>query len=206
MPRSKRAALTRAIIVEAAIGLIGEHGLETFSMPTLASSLGVRSPSLYHHFADKDALLAEVARVVATPDAPPELSAQADWTDYLVAQAVALRRTIRAHPHCAPLLVRFMPKGTMFVEYEQLCRFLAASGVPPRHHVAVVDGMTALTIGAAFLHENAGRGPTPDRASHPALAAALDTIGDATPDALFASYLRAYLASILAAIGDSSAN
>jgi len=43
-----------------------------------------RAPSLYHYFADKNALLTAVARVVATPAAPTTMPADADWTDYLM--------------------------------------------------------------------------------------------------------------------------
>lgn len=207
MARPKRSALTPQIVVKAAIEMIGESGLEAFSMPKLAKALGISAPSLYHHFADKEALLAEVARTVATPDAAPSpASPDTHWTDYLVGQSVALRHTICAHPHCAPLLVRFMPRKNMFEEYEQMCRYLAASGVPARLHIKVIDGLTALTIGAAFLHENAahytvgGDGPTPDRDTHPALCAALDTIGEPSPDEQFETYLRTYLDGALAEV------
>lgn len=203
MARPKKSILTQEKVVAAAIAMIGDGGLEAFSMPKLASVLGVRAPSLYHYFADKDALLATVARAVATPEPPTALPPDAHWTDYLVTVSVALRRTIVAHPHCAPLLVRFMPRDNMFDESEQMCRFLAASGVPARLHIRVIDGMTALTIGAAFLNENSadytdsGAGPTPDPDGHPALRTALAAIGDVSPEELFETYLRTYLDSIL---------
>jgi AcrR family transcriptional regulator len=209
MARPKNATLTRHKVVTAAIAFIGEGGLEAFSMSKLAKTLGVQAPSLYHYFADKDALLAAVAREVATPAPVTDMPPNADWADYLVAQSVAMRRTVIAHPHCAPLLVRFMPRENMFFEYEQMCRFLGAFGVPPEFHIRIVDGMTALTIGAAVLNENAahytdtGRGPSPDRHSHPALRAALTAIGDASPDELFETYLRTYLHSIRAQIKSS---
>jgi AcrR family transcriptional regulator len=172
--RPKKSILTPEIVVAAAIAMIGEGGLETFSMPKLASALGVRAPSLYHYFASKDALFAAVARTVLTPDAPTALPPDTQWTDYLVAISVALRRTIIAHPHCAPLVVRYMPRENMFDQYEQMCQFLAASGVPARLHVRIVDGMTALTIGAAILNENAadytahgdGQNPIPTLIAH----------------------------------------
>jgi AcrR family transcriptional regulator len=203
MARPKNALLTKEKVIDAAITLIGDCGLEAFSMPKLASMLGVRAPSLYHYFSDKDALLASVARVVATPKAPAVMPPDADWTDYLITQSVGLRRTIVAHPHCAPLLVRFMPRANMFGEYEQMCRFLAQSGVPPHLHVRIVDGLTALTIGAAILHENAadyadsGAGPSPDPDSYPALRKALDAVENTTGDELFESFLRTYLDSIV---------
>jgi TetR/AcrR family tetracycline transcriptional repressor len=208
--RPKKSILTPEIVVAAAIAMIGEGGLETFSMPKLASALGVRAPSLYHYFASKDALFAAVARTVLTPDAPTALPPDTHWTDYLVAISVALRRTIIAHPHCAPLVVRYMPRENMFDEYEQMCQFLAASGVPARLHVRIVDGMTALTIGAAILNENAadytahGDGPTPDPETHRALQTALVTIGDVTSDELFETFLRSYLDGIVAAIPEKA--
>jgi AcrR family transcriptional regulator len=203
MARPKNASLTTEKVIDAAIALIGEHGLEAFSMPKLAANLGVRAPSLYHYFADKNALLTAVARSVATPAAPTTMPADAHWTDYLIAQSVTLRSKIIAHPHCAPLLVRFMPRDNMFGEYEQMCQFLSASGVPARLQVRIVDGLTALTIGAAMLGENAanytdsGDGPTPDPGDHPALRRALDAIEGVSSDELFATFLRTYLDSIL---------
>lgn len=203
MARPKNAVLTADKVVDAAISLIGERGLEGFSMPKLATTLGVRAPSLYHYFADKDALLSAVAQAVATPESPSAMPEGTGWTDYLVSQAVALRRRIVAHPHCAPLLVQYMPRRDMFSEYEQMCRFLAASGVPSRLHIRVVDGLTALTIGAAILGENAadyadsGDGPSPDPDSHPGLRAALDGIEGLSGDELFGMYLRTYLDGIV---------
>lgn len=210
MARPKKSILTQEKVVDAAIATIGVDGLEAFSMPKLASALGVRAPSLYHYFADKDALLAAVARTVATPEPSTAQQAGAHWTDYLITVSVALRRTIVAHPHCAPLLVRFMPRDTMFDESEQMCRFLAASGVPARLHVRIIDGMTALTIGAAFLNENSadytdgGAGPTPDPDGHPALRTALAAIGDVSGEQLFETFLRTYLDSILREIADEA--
>jgi TetR/AcrR family transcriptional regulator, tetracycline repressor protein len=203
MARPKNASLTAERVIEAALALIGEHGLEAFSMPKLAASLGVRAPSLYHYFADKNALLTAVARVVATPTPPASMPAASHWTDYLIAQAVGLRAKIIAYPHCAPLLVRFMPRDNMFGEYEQMCEFLSAAGVPARLHVRIVDGLTALTLGAAMLGENAadytrgGAGPKPDPEGHPALRQALDAIEGVSADELFATFVRTYLDSIV---------
>ncbi|CAN5237009.1 hypothetical protein BH11ACT6_BH11ACT6_31950 [soil metagenome] len=203
MARPRNSQLSSERIVETAIAIIGDTGLENFSMHKLAAALGVRAPSLYHYFSDKNALLAAVALAVTAIDAvPADVPAYADWADYLVIQAVALRRRMMAHPQCAPLLVQFMPRTQMFGDYEQLCGYLRTSGVPARFHVRIVDGLTALTIGAAFLRENAahytvdGDGPTPEAADHPLLCDALAAVQDQTPDQLFALYLQTYLDSI----------
>jgi AcrR family transcriptional regulator len=209
--RPKMSILTKEKVVTAAIAIIGEGGLEAFSMSKLAAALGVSAPSLYHYFADKDTLLAAVALAVATPDpAPADMPPDGEWTDFLVTQAVAMRRTILKHPHCAPLLVRFMPRDGTFGEYEQICQLLAACGVPAQLHVRIVDGVTALTMGAAILGENAahytdsGDGPSPDPDSHPALRKALTAVEGLSSDDLFAMYVRTYLDSIVREIPDDS--
>jgi TetR/AcrR family tetracycline transcriptional repressor len=54
------ARLTKAKIVAAAMALLNDEGLDGVSLRKLAGRLGVRAPSLYWHFPDKDALLAAV--------------------------------------------------------------------------------------------------------------------------------------------------
>lgn len=155
MARPRKALLTREKVVDAAIAVIGVSGLEMFSMHKLATALGVRAPSLYHYFTDKNALLEAVAREITAVDSVPDAPVPGgDWADYLIAQAVALRGRIVRHPQCAPLLVQFMPRAEVFGDYGALCGYLESCGVPAQLHVRIVDGLTALTIGAAILGEN----------------------------------------------------
>lgn len=207
MKRPVRPRLTGERIVEAAIELIGEHGLEKFSMPKLASMLAVRTSSLYRYFADRESLLAAVARAVITVDEAPDMpSPGAHWTDFLIDQSIALRRRILRYPNCAPLIIQFAPEDGVFDQYELLCQYLAAAGVPAAFHVRVVDAITALTIGSAVLDESAadyappGTGPTPDAARYPAMTLALKAIGETSADDLFAGFLRTHLQGILTEI------
>lgn len=207
MERPERPRLTGERIVEAAIELIGEHGLEKFSMPKLAATLNVRTSSLYRYFADRESLLAAVARVVITVDEAPALPPPgAQWTEFLILQSIDLRRRILRYPNCAPLIIQFAPEDGVFDQYELLCQYLAATGVPAAYHVRIVDALTALTIGSAVLDESAadytpqGIGPTPDAARYPAMTQALTAIGDDSADDLFAGFLRTYLQAILAEI------
>ena len=61
------ARLTKAKIVAAAMALLNDEGLDGVSLRKLAGRLGVRAPSLYWHFPDKDALLAAVLENEAGP-------------------------------------------------------------------------------------------------------------------------------------------
>ena len=58
------AIITKERVAEVTLRIIDEEGLDAVSIERIASELGVRGPSLYHHFADKAAILTEVARLV----------------------------------------------------------------------------------------------------------------------------------------------
>lgn len=51
----------RSDIVDRAIGVLDEYGLESLTMRRLATELGVRPSALYHHVPNKQTLLAAVA-------------------------------------------------------------------------------------------------------------------------------------------------
>lgn len=58
-----RPALSAPGIVDEAIALIREHGVDALSMRVLATRIGVTAPALYAHFANRDALLRSCAQV-----------------------------------------------------------------------------------------------------------------------------------------------
>ncbi|MEQ8841012.1 MAG: TetR/AcrR family transcriptional regulator [Acidimicrobiales bacterium] len=60
---SPRPALNATGIVEEAIALIRELGVDALSMRALAMRLGVTAPALYAHFTNRDALLRACAQV-----------------------------------------------------------------------------------------------------------------------------------------------
>lgn len=47
---------TKALILSTALALFSEHGYAAVSMRDIASSVGIRASSIYHHFASKQAL------------------------------------------------------------------------------------------------------------------------------------------------------
>ena len=58
---SHRAGLDQASVVEAAVKLIDEEGIEQLSLGRLAERLGVRTPSLYNHIAGLPGLKHDLA-------------------------------------------------------------------------------------------------------------------------------------------------
>lgn len=51
----------RRALLDATLGLVEEHGLQGFTLRAAARAAGVTPGASYHHFADKEALLAAVA-------------------------------------------------------------------------------------------------------------------------------------------------
>jgi AcrR family transcriptional regulator len=64
MARPRKPLLSRDRIVTAALALIDAEGLAALSTRRLAAELGVSGPSLYNHFATKEAILDAVADTV----------------------------------------------------------------------------------------------------------------------------------------------
>lgn len=79
MPRPRIPLISRESAVETALYVIETEGYQNFSVEKVARAMGVRSPSLYHHFTNRTGLLNEVARVLLAGipmDADPQAD---DW-------------------------------------------------------------------------------------------------------------------------------
>jgi AcrR family transcriptional regulator len=110
--RPRNPLLSRERIVGAALALVDAEGLAALSTRRLAAGLGVSGPSLYNHFATKDALLdAVVDHVVGEVDltmwsARAGAGTAADWTLALLAWARSYRAALVAHPNLVPVLAQ----------------------------------------------------------------------------------------------------
>ena len=103
MARPRQSLLTRQRIVDAAVALADAEGLEAVSVRRLATELGVRGPSLYHHFATKAEILEAVAdSIVAQVDLSP--FATHDWPEALRRWAYSYRDVLSAHPNIVPVI------------------------------------------------------------------------------------------------------
>ena len=58
--RKRKRLLNQRMIIDAAVELLNERGLENLSLRQLAERLNVSAPSIYRHFADKADLLVAV--------------------------------------------------------------------------------------------------------------------------------------------------
>jgi TetR/AcrR family transcriptional regulator, tetracycline repressor protein len=109
--RSSHAAagLSVTAIVEEALTVVAERGVEGLTMSALAERLGVRSPSLYHHVRDKAELLDLVAReafgTFATDrDAYDDVASVDEWIALTASGTLRLRDFYASHPGLAAVV------------------------------------------------------------------------------------------------------
>jgi AcrR family transcriptional regulator len=95
-----RAGLSTASVVAAAAGIADADGLDALTLARLATSVGVRTPSLYNHVASLDDVRRRVALValVELGDALRDATVGRAGDDALTAMAHAYRAYARAHP------------------------------------------------------------------------------------------------------------
>jgi AcrR family transcriptional regulator len=102
-PMGRRPQIDRAAVVDAAMMLADESGLEAVTMHAVAQRLGVTPMALYRHVDGKQALLdGMVERLLTSYPLPP---ADAPWAGRLTAMAEGIRSTAKQHPAVFPLVL-----------------------------------------------------------------------------------------------------
>ncbi len=97
-----RRPLSRDLVLETAVALVDHEGLAALSMRRLGQELGVEAMSLYHHVANKEALLDGMVDAVVTeltaevgPGGGPD--AERDWVTALRARILTARTMMLRH-------------------------------------------------------------------------------------------------------------
>src|SRR5262249_24438769 len=90
----KQRGLTRERLVDPALELVNEEGLEGLSMRALADKLDVKAASLYWHVRDRRELLELLADGILESVSRPRQ--RATWRETVQANADALRRALAA--------------------------------------------------------------------------------------------------------------
>lgn len=101
----KRRTLTRDRVVERALELADEDGIDAITMRRVGSLLGVEGMALYTHVRGKDDLLSAVgARLLS--ELEPEPRAHDDWRGRIESVARAWSGVRAQHPRSFPLVFR----------------------------------------------------------------------------------------------------
>ena len=195
----ERNRLHRDDIVDAALQLLDEVGIDALSTRKLAERLGVQSPTLYWHFKSKGALLdAMSAAVMARSRAPSVPAPDEPWQDWLHADGRSFRKALLTWRDGARLHAGTRPGPAQRDTIEHRLRLLGAAGFEPGPATLLMMSVGRFVVGWV-LEEQASRQPDappsaasdgPDAAQYPLLAAGWAANVGGDPDAVFDQALR----------------
>jgi len=95
MPQPRR-RLSRQLVLDTAISMADQHGIDAVSMRRLAQELGVEAMSIYHWFGRKTDIYAGMLEAVwAEVELPPD---DEEWRPALRRSAVSAYRALLRHP------------------------------------------------------------------------------------------------------------
>ena len=218
MARPKTALIDPEVAVRTALEMIDQEGLASFSLEKLSKRLGVRGPSLYHHFTDRADLLSHVAKLVLREVPDPwegddEGRSGEPWDEQVLRMTLEFRRAMLRHPNAGPLLLEHFPRELVLRVYERVVTVLEDEGVPDSYHLLIFEGLEKLTLGSALYWSAVGvrangqhRKPFGDISAdgYPALGRAVGA-SDYDDESLFEASCRAFLDGIKAEVAAGGA-
>lgn len=107
--------LSRERILQAALRMADEGGIESLSMRKLAQDLGVQAMSLYNHVANKDDLLDGIVDIVAGEIEVPSLGV--DWKIAMRRRANSAHEVLVRHPWATMAIVSRANVGPAMLRY-----------------------------------------------------------------------------------------
>ncbi|MFD7973419.1 TetR/AcrR family transcriptional regulator [Streptomyces clavifer] len=188
-----RPSLDTDQMVATALRLIDEHGVQAFSLRTLADALGSSTATLYRHFANKDEILVLTVDLALGEAHITPAGAPADWRDVLNAMAHQLRAVLARHPSLLPTLMDHVPVGpNALAQRERVLATLLHHGLPSALAARAFTAVGHYVIGFAVQQRESDGPPLADYygrldpTTHPAIAATAETLTTIGPDDEFA--------------------
>jgi AcrR family transcriptional regulator len=164
-----RRALTRDRVLQRAVELADEHGIEAVTMRRLGQELGVEAMSLYNHVSNKDDIVGGIVEVVAgeiveavsliePPDDP------AEWKAVTRRRILAAREVMLRH-RWAPAVLETRTDMPMILVgyYDTLLGMMRAAGfsLDLAHHALHAIGSRALGFSQELFVQD-DKSPDPD--------------------------------------------
>ncbi len=132
-----RVPLTTERVLDAAISLADQGGVESISMRKLGQALGVEAMSLYNHVANKDAILDGIADQVLRQIDLPGSAAGAGWERAIWRCAVSAHDVLTAHPWACNLIMstpRILPTRLRYIDSILRCLREAGFSAAAAYH------------------------------------------------------------------------
>lgn len=120
------ARLSRAQVIDAAVALADEQGIESLTMRSVAHRLGAEAMSLYRHVRNKEDLVDGMVDLVF---AEIDMPAGTDWKSAMRGRAVSAREVLGRHPWAIGLMEsRAHPGPANLQHHDAVLRVLLGAG------------------------------------------------------------------------------
>ena len=150
-PVVDRPPVTRGAVVDAALALLAEGGLEAVSFRRIANALGVSGPTLYWHVENKrqlmDLMAEELLRRTGRDYDGPEQGQT--WWEWLRADAQRMFHALIATRDAPRVLAGNRPSQESFAGIERVLATLVDAGLTPGEAQQALFAIGAYVIGSA---------------------------------------------------------
>jgi AcrR family transcriptional regulator len=159
-PSRRRQPLSRQAIVEAAVRILDEEGVDALTVRRLGEELNTGSASLYWHIGSKEELCElvydHVMGEVVVPEPDPSR-----WEDQLKDLARQAYRVMLSHNDVVRLSIGRIPVGPNMLRIMEWSLDLSRRAGIPDHAAAYFGDMLGRYLDASVLESSAKGGPDP---------------------------------------------
>ncbi|MEE6264501.1 TetR/AcrR family transcriptional regulator [Streptomyces diastatochromogenes] len=150
-PTRQGVVLSRQLIVETALRLVGQHGAEALTVRRLGAALGADPSAVYRYFRNTDDLLLALADELIGR-AQHGWRPTGDWRADLREIGLRIHRAYQAHPQAALLAAhRTTGRGHEIRAVEAILGVLRAAGFPDPEAVRIYHAFVDQSLGFAAL-------------------------------------------------------
>jgi TetR/AcrR family transcriptional regulator, tetracycline repressor protein len=154
---TERDRLSKEAVVDRALTMADEGGLESVTIRKLAQSLGVTPMALYWHFHSKEELLDGLAERVWS-ELDLSLRDEEPWTEQFRGLMGSLVRVLRAHPAAPSVFVRYGKRNESSLRaMEVSLEVLRGAGFDPDNAAEITRA--ALWTGISLVMSEPGQHP-----------------------------------------------
>jgi AcrR family transcriptional regulator len=158
-----RVPLTRERVLDTAVALADEGGIESLSMRKLAQALDVVPMALYRHVANKDELLDGLVDVVIGEIDPPRRDT--DWKTAMRERILSARRALLRHPWASTVMEsRATPTPVVLGYMDSMIGLLRTGGfaLDLTHHALHAMGSRMFGFTQELFNDTSGSDPEID--------------------------------------------
>jgi TetR/AcrR family tetracycline transcriptional repressor len=185
-------ALTQERVVERAVELMAEAGLEALTLRRLATELGVSAPTLYWHVRNKRELLDLMAEALVARSGRATSPARGQpWWEWLAERARLQFQALTSHRDAALVVAGNRPTEATLPDVDEVLASLVTVGFPAAEALRILLSIGNYVIGCAVERQAEAARGDPERdarlleqaGSLPTLGAAIGALDGPNPSA-----------------------